>query len=56
MRPVRGESYSGSVVFFTMPFFVANSRYLPSASYSFRSITALIRSSPSSATPGRFAA
>ena len=26
MRPVRGESYSGSAVFFTMPLRVANSR------------------------------
>ena len=38
-RPVRGESYSGSAVFLTMPLRVENSRYLP-ASYSLRSSTA----------------
>ena len=55
MRPLREESYSGSFVFFTMPLRVANSSRRPSV-YSFRSITALIFSSPSRATPGRFAA
>ena len=43
-RPVRGESYSGSVVFLTMPRLVENSRNRP-ASYSFRSSTADTRSS-----------
>ena len=55
INPVRGESYSGSFVFFTMPLRVTNSRKR-SSEYSFRSITALIFSSPSRATPGRFAA
>ena len=53
-RPVRGESYSVSFVFFTMPFFVAKKRYLPS-SYFLRSMTALTFSSPVIETPGRFA-
>ena len=30
-KPVRGESYSDSAVFLTIPFFVANTRYFPSS-------------------------
>src|SRR5438093_1575700 len=52
--PVRGESYSDSAVFLTIPLFVAKTRNR-SSRYSLASITAAIRSSAPNPMPGRFA-